>query len=171
MRLDVTKPFFIFGVSLNFKFTFWVSPNNFLDNKPAISLTGNSYHNSQTKHIEIQWHYIWHHIWEQVKNSSIKIEYISTKNMPSKSLTKPLQGIDLFGQAFIKIAINAILYVRCPVLLSLPSCIVPARPRYLPKRPNSCLNTFRYIFIPKGAGGWIGNIIGQGKIGHKFERG
>lgn len=59
------------------------------DNQPALALTLNPEHHSRTKHIDIPFHFICEH----VRQGTVRLQYLSTKDMPADGLTKPLSGI------------------------------------------------------------------------------
>jgi methyl coenzyme M reductase subunit D len=56
------------------------------DNQGAISLTKNPMQHAQTKHIDVQHHFVQ----EQVKNGEVTFEYCSTEDMMANVLTKAL---------------------------------------------------------------------------------
>jgi hypothetical protein len=56
------------------------------DNQGAISLTKNPTQHVQTKHIDVQHHFVR----ERVENGKITFEYCSTEDMVVDMLTKPL---------------------------------------------------------------------------------
>ncbi|CAK1595011.1 unnamed protein product [Parnassius mnemosyne] len=58
------------------------------DNQGAQKLTENPLFHKRTKHIDIRYHFIR----EAVSNSLVKIEYLSTSEMPADILTKSLSG-------------------------------------------------------------------------------
>lgn len=72
-----------------------------IDNKVAISLTGNPEFYSKTKHIELQYHWIC----EKIESNKIPVSYILTKNMVANGLTKPL-NLQLFKKFRVMMEIN-----------------------------------------------------------------
>jgi hypothetical protein len=61
------------------------------DNQGAISLTKNPTQHAQTKHIDVQHHFVR----ERVENGEVKLEYCSTKDMVAKVLTTALSKNDI----------------------------------------------------------------------------
>jgi len=58
----------------------------FEDNKGCISITANNRTDPRTKHIDVKFHYTR----EQVKNRSVRVEYLPTDKMLADALTKPV---------------------------------------------------------------------------------
>ena len=58
----------------------------FEDNKGAIELANEPKYRPRTKHIGLKWH----HFREHVKNGTVKVKYIDTKEQLADCLTKPL---------------------------------------------------------------------------------
>ena len=56
------------------------------DNQASLAWSENPEHHQRSKHVDIQWHYIR----QAVANLSVKLSYISTKEMIADGLTKPL---------------------------------------------------------------------------------
>jgi hypothetical protein len=69
------------------------------ENQGAISLTENPTHHAQTKHIDVQHHFVW----ERVENEEVRFEYCPTEHMVADVLTKALSKerhhklINMFG--------------------------------------------------------------------------
>jgi hypothetical protein len=69
------------------------------DNQGAISLTKNPTHHAQTKHIDVQHHFVQ----ERVENGEVQFEYCPTEHMVANVLTKALSKerhhklINMFG--------------------------------------------------------------------------
>ncbi len=61
------------------------------DNQGAISLTKNPTQHAQTKHIDVQHHFVR----ERVENGEVKLEYCSTKDMVAKVLATALSKNDI----------------------------------------------------------------------------
>jgi hypothetical protein len=59
------------------------------DNQPSIQLVASEDHDECTKHINIYYHYIK----DQVKDSHLTLEHVSTKDMAADGLTKLLDNI------------------------------------------------------------------------------
>jgi hypothetical protein len=57
------------------------------DNQGAIALAKNPEYHAQTKHIDMQYHFIREH----VKANRIKLSYINIYDITADGLTKPLQ--------------------------------------------------------------------------------
>lgn len=56
------------------------------DNQGAIALTKDPRSHSQTKHIDIQWHFVR----DQVETGAVQVEWVPTKDMAADGLTKAL---------------------------------------------------------------------------------
>jgi hypothetical protein len=67
------------------------------DNTGAINLAYNPEYHQRTKHTAIRYYYVR----QEVENQNIRIEYISTNDIPADGLTKPLPR-DKF-QKFVKL--------------------------------------------------------------------
>jgi hypothetical protein len=59
------------------------------DNQGAIALANNPEHHAQTKHIDVQYHFVR----DSVENERIKSEYCPTAEMVADALTKPLARV------------------------------------------------------------------------------
>ncbi len=59
------------------------------DNQGAIALANNPEHHAQTKHIDVQYHFVR----DSVENERVKLEYCPTADMVADALTKPLARI------------------------------------------------------------------------------
>ena len=66
-----------------------IRPTLYTDNQGVIALTENPVFHNKTKHIENRYHYIQ----ERVTEGSIIVKYISTDNIITDGLTKPLSRI------------------------------------------------------------------------------
>lgn len=60
-----------------------------VDNCSGIDLAKDHAYRARTKHIDVRYHYIR----QEVQNRRIKLEYLSTEEMPADGLTKPLSRI------------------------------------------------------------------------------
>ena len=56
------------------------------DNQRAIALANNPEHHAQTKHIDIQYHFVR----DCIENRKVKLEYCPTEDMVADALTKPM---------------------------------------------------------------------------------
>ncbi len=63
------------------------------DNQGAISLTKNPIHHAQTKHIDVQHHFVR----ERVENGEVRFEYCLTEHMVVDVLTKALSNNDIIS--------------------------------------------------------------------------
>lgn len=60
----------------------------YCDNTSTMKLAKNDAYRERTKHIDVRFH----HIRDNIENEKIKLEYVSTDDMTSDSLTKALGG-------------------------------------------------------------------------------